>query len=185
MSSIMSSSSNNLVYHARADNTVSSLPSLVPGRPCTSSPLTLMSSSSDQTALDMKDVTVSSSRSSRSTAYPKKRPSPHGIFKTRKLQQASPNASSAVACRSPHALKMQREQQRQQQQLVVRAAVTLCKESPQMEEEYREEVQNYMYQMEVSTLLYSLMSAAPDYMFRPRTALYHGINFVYGPTARD
>ena len=93
---------------------------------------------------DMKDVS-NSSRHSRPTAYPKKRPSPHGVSKTRKQQ--------SPLC-PPHPLIRKSPRGSRADHLALRhrdAQIhAIRKEGVYLEEEYREEIQFYMHEMEVS-----------------------------------
>lgn len=88
----------------------------------------------------MKD-TSSTTRHPRPAAYPKKRPSPHGVTKSHKTPLLPP-----VARRAPLSAKSAMLAQRQ------RAAqlIALRKEGVFIEEEYREEIQDYMHELEVS-----------------------------------
>lgn len=97
------------------------------------------------TGLDMKDVSISSTRQSRNTLiYPKKRPSPHGIQKAHK----SPSLLASYARRSPRSAKLALLQQQQR----LREAQYHCrKENVLLEEEYRDEIRYYMHDMEVSS----------------------------------
>lgn len=146
-------SSSNIVYSAHAGNIAPSNLSLGTARPCTSSPLTSFPASSESSnpsnipSVEMKDATVSSSKSSRPTAYPKKRPSPHPAGKSKS------NAPAPIVHHSPHALKMQREQQRQREEQG--ADVGRREPIPPPEDEYREEFIINMHEMEVRLLCIS------------------------------
>lgn len=89
----------------------------------------------------MKDV--STTRHSRPTAYPKKRPSPHGVAKSHKTPLLPP------ARRVPISAKTAMIQQRQREMQVL----ALRKQGVLLEEEYRSEIQFYMHDMEVSDSL--------------------------------
>ncbi|KZP12056.1 hypothetical protein FIBSPDRAFT_755552 [Athelia psychrophila] len=90
----------------------------------------------------MKD-TSSTTRHPRPAAYPKKRPSPHGVTKSHKTPLLPP-----VARRAPLSAKSAMLAQRQ------RAAqlIALRKEGVFIEEEYREEIQDYMHELERYTV---------------------------------
>ena len=107
--------------------------------------LPLSSSVTASPSVDMKDVLPSSSRASRHSAYLKKRPSPHGVSKSRK--QSSPVYIPLGAVRkTPRAVKAEliSQRQRQMQLLLMR------RDGIYLEEEYREEIRRYMHEMEVS-----------------------------------
>lgn len=93
----------------------------------------------------MKDVPPSSSRASRHTAYLKKRPSPHGVSKSRK--QSSPVYIPLGAVRkTPRAVKAELVSQRHK---TIQLAM-MRRDGIYLEEEYREEIRRYMHDMEVS-----------------------------------
>lgn len=92
----------------------------------------------------MKDIS-NSVRTARQTVYPKKKPSPHGVSKSRKHQQSPLCPPQAVVRKSPrgaNAIQRQREAQ----------ILALRREGVYLEEEYRDEIQEYMHAMEVSRL---------------------------------
>ena len=93
----------------------------------------------------MKDVSNSSRASSRPSAYPKKRPSPHGISKSRSKQ--SPLYPAQVTRKSPRAVKADLAHRQREAQILA-----LRREGIYLEEEYRDEIQYYMHEMEVSKL---------------------------------
>lgn len=93
----------------------------------------------------MKDVS-NSTRNSRPTAYPKKRPSPHGVSKTRKQQQSPLCPPHPVVRKSPRGARAEQLALRQRDAQIH----ALRREGVYLEEEYREEIQFYMHEMEVS-----------------------------------
>jgi G2/mitotic-specific cyclin-B, other len=94
----------------------------------------------------MKDVQSSSSKFSRNQVYPRKRPSPYGVAKSQKRSPPFPPLSSSRksprAAKAEHSLRRQREAQ----------IAALRREGVYLEEEYREEIRQYMYEMEVGSL---------------------------------
>jgi G2/mitotic-specific cyclin-B, other len=99
----------------------------------------------NQSTLNMKDVSTTSHRHSRPSIYPKKRPSPHGITKSRKTTPLLLPAHGPVRKSPPsaRALLLQQRQRELQIQALRREGVIL-------EEEYRQEIRYYMHDMEVS-----------------------------------
>ena len=91
----------------------------------------------------MKDVS-NSVRAPRPTAYPKKRPSPYGVSKSRK--QTPLCTVQEVVRKSPRAAKAEvaAQRQREAQILAVRNDGAL------LEDEYRDDITFYMHEMEVS-----------------------------------
>ena len=101
----------------------------------------------------MKDVS-NSVRTARPSAYPKKKPSPYGVSKSRKQQtqhqqrqpQTPLHPAQAVVRKSPRGAKAQEALQRQRESQIH----ALRREGIYLEEEYRDEIQEYMHAMEVS-----------------------------------
>lgn len=93
----------------------------------------------------MKDVS-NSVRSHRSTVYPKKRPSPHGVQKSRKQSPLHPVQS--VPRKSPRAVKAELFAHRHREAHIL----ALRREGILLEEEYREEIKFYMHEMERYTM---------------------------------
>lgn len=108
----------------------------------TCSPPSIVTSDS-LSVLAMKDVS-NSVRSHRSTVYPKKRPSPHGVQKSRKQSPLHPVQS--VPRKSPRAVKAELFAHRHREAHIL----ALRREGILLEEEYREEIKFYMHEMEVS-----------------------------------
>ncbi|KII93487.1 hypothetical protein PLICRDRAFT_49530 [Plicaturopsis crispa FD-325 SS-3] len=91
----------------------------------------------------MKDTSIASTRHSRQSAlYPKKRPSPHGITKSHKSPLLPPIRRSPQSAKAAMIAHRQREAQ----------ISALRKEGVLLEEEYREEIQYYMHDMERYTM---------------------------------
>lgn len=90
----------------------------------------------------MKDVS-NSLRPPRPTAYPKKRPSPHGVSKSRKQSPLCP--AQAVVRKSPRAAKADVLLQRQREAHIL----AMRRDGIFLEEEYRDEIRLYMHDMEV------------------------------------
>ena len=108
-----------------------------------SPPLAVQPSNTPPEALNMKDVSVTSTRASRNPLYPKKRPSPlrdSGVQKSR--YRDLPNATR----RTPAMIKAELHKQRQREAQLA----AFRKEGIYVEDEYREEICFYMRQMEVS-----------------------------------
>lgn len=139
-----------IFLHSSHSLTTSSGTALTHGSfPVASSPPPIIPSSDlvSDLIVDMKDVSSSSSKHTRTSVYPKKRPSPHGVSKSRKQSSpALPSAGKSSACRSTPAVKAALQQRRQREAQVL----ALHREGVLLEEEYREEIQFYMHQMEVS-----------------------------------
>lgn len=93
--------------------------------------------------LDMKDISTANRHSRISTVYPKKRPSPHGVSKSHKTPLFPANGA---ARKSPRSAKSGLIQQRQREAQIL----ALRREGVLLEEEYREEIEYYMHDMEVS-----------------------------------
>lgn len=98
----------------------------------------------------MKDVSNLSTRATRPSAYPKKRPSPHGISKSRKHASSPLFPAQDVVRRSPRAAKADLLVQRQREAQIL----AMRREGIYLEEEYRDEIKFYMHEMEVSTAAY-------------------------------
>ncbi|THH02911.1 hypothetical protein EW026_g48 [Hermanssonia centrifuga] len=94
----------------------------------------------------MKDVS-NSVRVPRPSAYPKKRPSPHGVSKARK-QQSPLYPAQAVVRKSPRGAKAEALVQRQREAQIL----ALRREGIYLEEEYRDEIRFYMHEMERYTM---------------------------------
>lgn len=88
---------------------------------------------------NMKDVSTTT-RHPRPTAYPKKRPSPHGVTKSHKSPLLPPARKAQLSPKSVMIQKRQREAQ----------ISALRKEGVLLEEEYRDDIRYYMHEMEVS-----------------------------------
>jgi len=93
----------------------------------------------------MKDIT-SSSKNVRPSVYPRKRPSPHGVSKSRG-QNHSPLAYSSHSNihKSPRNVKAEQVARKQRETQIS----ALRREGIYLEEEYREEIRRYMHEMEV------------------------------------
>lgn len=121
--------------------------------PTSSSPQSIVRPS-ESIRSNMKDVSTAATRHSRnSLIYPKKRPSPHGVSKSHKSPLLP---SNGVARKSPRSAKSAILQQRQREAQIL----ALRREGVLLEEEYRDEIQYYMHDMEVSLLKYSLLLIA-------------------------
>lgn len=92
---------------------------------------------------DMKDISTAAIRHSRnSLVYPKKRPSPHGgVVKSQKSPLLPSNAPARRSPRSAKTAILQRQREAQ--------ILALRREGVLLEEEYRDEIQFYMHEMEV------------------------------------
>lgn len=89
----------------------------------------------------MKDSSISSYRSSRKVAYPKKRPTPTGVFKSHK----TPGGPIVSSRKSPYSAKAALLQQRQRDAQIA----ALRRQGVLLEEEYRDDIRYYMHEMEV------------------------------------
>ena len=122
-------------------------------RPPTSSPLLIAPTANviPLSSLNMKDTSVSSRHIRNNPLYPKKRPSPHGVAKSRKSQSpltlsvVAVAAAAAASRRSPRAAKVESVLQRRRELQLA----ALRREGILLEDEYREEIRYYMYEMEV------------------------------------
>lgn len=101
--------------------------------------------------VDMKDVS-NSTRPPRPAAYPKKRPSPYGVSKSRKQSPLYP--PHLVVRKSPRAARADLLTQRQREAQIQ----ALRREGVYLEEEYREEIRFYMHEMEVSAYCDNLLT---------------------------
>ena len=121
-------------------------------RPPTSSPL-LIAPTANAIPLsslnNMKDTSVSSRHFRNNPLYPKRRPSPLGVTKSRKSQSpltlSVVVAAAAAQRHSPRAAKMESMLQRRRELQLA----ALRREGILLEEEYREEIRYYMCEMEV------------------------------------
>jgi hypothetical protein len=94
----------------------------------------------------MKDIT-SSSKNVRASVYPRKRPSPHGISKSRGQKDSPPLYPSHSNMRkSPRNVKAEQIARKQRE---AKLSALKREGGAYLEEEYREEIQRYMYEMEV------------------------------------
>lgn len=123
-------------------------------------------------SVNMKEVT-SNRHSRQSQVYPKKRPSPHGITKGHKSPLQPLNG---VPRRTPRPSKIAQQQQRQRE--------ALRREGIFIEDEYLEEIQHYMHEMEVGLFEWSLVLSGSVTDETP-TAVYGIVYSINGSTARD
>lgn len=113
----------------------------------------------------MKDISLSSYRTSRNVAYPKKRPSPHGISKSHKTPVLAP---PPLGRKSPHSTKAALLQQRQREAHIS----ALRRQGVLIEEEYREDIRLYMHEMERYTMSSSQsMDQQPEIRWHMRPCL--------------
>ena len=95
----------------------------------------------------MKDVSSATAKLHRLSAYPKKRPSPHGVVKPHKSPLLPAQGPVRRSPRSAKSLLLQQRQREAQIQALRRQGVLL-------EEEYRDEIRQYMHDMEVRFLIW-------------------------------
>lgn len=127
------------------------------------SPTLSVSSSS---ALDMKDVS-NTTKAPRPSAYPKKRPSPYGVSKSRK-QSPSLYPAHTLVRKSPRAARAEIVAQRQREAHIQ----ALRREGIYLEEEYRDEIRCYMHDMERYTMSStSSMDQQPEIRWHMRPCL--------------
>ncbi|KAI6133184.1 cyclin-like protein [Pisolithus croceorrhizus] len=113
----------------------------------------------------MKDISISSYRSSRNVAYPKKRPSPHGISKSHKTPLLGPPPTCRMSSYSAKSVFLQQRQREAQITALRRQGVLL-------EEEYREDIRLYMHEMERYTMSSSQsMDQQPEIRWHMRPCL--------------
>ena len=89
----------------------------------------------------MKDVSSAITKHHRTFAYPKKRPSPHGVVKS---QRTPLLPAQGPVRRSPRSAKSALIQQRQREAQIL----ALRRQGVLLEEEYRDEIRQYMHDME-------------------------------------
>ncbi|KAG6332689.1 hypothetical protein ID866_6402 [Astraeus odoratus] len=113
----------------------------------------------------MKDISLSSYRTSRNVVYPKKRPSPHGISKSHKTPLLGPPPAGR---KSPYSVKAAFLQQRQRDAHIA----ALRRQGVLIEEEYREDIRLYMHEMERYTMSSSQsMDQQPEIRWHMRPCL--------------
>ncbi|KAI0704889.1 cyclin [Cytidiella melzeri] len=95
----------------------------------------------------MKDVSNSVTKASRLLAYPKKRPSPHGVSKSRKQSTSPLHPAQAVVRRSPRTTKAEEVQRQREAQIHA-----MRRQGIFLEEEYQDEIKFYMHEMERFTM---------------------------------
>lgn len=110
---------------------------------CSSQSIQPVSESVSHSFASMKDVS-NSVRAPRPSAYPKKRPSPYGVSKSRKQSPLYP--AQLVVRKSPRAAKADLLAQRQREAHII----AMRRDGIYLEEEYRDEIRFYMHEMEVS-----------------------------------
>ncbi|KAJ7785999.1 cyclin [Mycena metata] len=93
----------------------------------------------------MKDVSALHKHSRNSTIYPKKRPSPHGISKSKTPLLLPPRGPARKTPRSAKSALIQQRQREAQIHALRREGILL-------EEEYRDEIRHYMHDMERYTM---------------------------------
>lgn len=158
---VMSKSSTTSIstFHVNSCANLDSSTPILSHRPPTSSPLLIAPTANvlPLSSLNMKDTSVPSRHSRNNPLYPKKRPSPHGVTKSRKSQSpltlsvVAAAAAAAASRRSPRAAKMESMLQRRRELQLA----ALRREGILLEDEYREEIRYYMYEMEVRWFLLS------------------------------
>jgi hypothetical protein len=134
----------------------------------------------------MKDTSVSSRHARNNPLYPKKRPSPHGVAKSRKSQSPLTLSVVAVAAaaasrRSPRAAKVESVLQRRRELQLA----ALRREGILLEDEYREEIRYYMYEMEVRkpfVVKFHLPYLINLFIF---LEIHYGDYFIDGPATRN
>jgi len=122
----------------------------------------------------MKDV--SSNKAARASIYSKKRPSPYGVSKSRRVSPVLLPAHGPIR-KSPHSAKALLLQQRQREAQIK----AFRREGILLEEEYREEIRLYMHDMEVSVPLILLFMFG--FVHGQTQAIYNVIHAVNGSTA--
>ncbi|KAI0094694.1 cyclin [Irpex rosettiformis] len=95
----------------------------------------------------MKDVSNSAAKTARPSVYPKKRPSPHGISKSRKSSSSPLCPAQAVVRRSPRTAKPDEVQRQREAQIHA-----MRRQGIFLEEEYQDEIKFYMHEMERFTM---------------------------------
>lgn len=98
---------------------------------------------SDTIRFAMKEASSSTRAHRHAGAYPKKRPSPHGVQKHPKSPALLP--ADGLARRTPRPTKYASIQQKEREARIQ----ALRREGIILEEEYRDDIREYMYQMEV------------------------------------
>ncbi|GBE78385.1 cyclin [Sparassis latifolia] len=112
----------------------------------------------------MKDVSTAS-KAARPSAYPKKRPSPYGISKSRKSPLYPP---SLLVRRTPRAARAEMTAQRQRNAQIL----ALRRQGIYLEEEYQDEIRAYMHEMERhTTCSITSMDQQPEIRWHMRPCL--------------
>ena len=144
---------------------------------CNSSSTVHLSTSISCLDLDMKDLSAVSNKHSRNIVYPKKRPSPYGVSKSRKptpplLPSRNPTRKTPASAKATLVQQRQRE-----------AHITaLRREGVLLEEEYRDEIRYYMHDMEVRPKVLSFLFHV---VLKLSQATHDVVRRVYGSTARN
>lgn len=103
----------------------------------------------------MKDIQSSSKHSARNQVYPRRRPSPYGITKS---QKPSPLYPPLLTTRkSPRTSRAEQLARKERDAQIAR----LRREGVYLEEEYRDDIRQYMYEMEVSCLSFFITPPSP------------------------
>ena len=184
MRAMSTSSASTSTFHVNPSADSGSSTPILSYRPPTSSPLLIVPTTNiiPLSSLNMKDT--STSRHSRNNPlYPKRRPSPNGVNKFRKSQSPltlSVVAVAAASRRSPRAAKMESVLQRRRELQLA----ALRREGIHLEDEYREEIRYYMYEMEVRWHCFEiLVTSLIDWLIF--SAVHDGDDFINGPATRN
>lgn len=130
----------------------------------------------------MKDI--SSSKNVRTSLYPRKRPSLHGISKARGQKDSPPPYTShSNIHKSPRNVKAEQLARKQREAKIS----ALRREGVYLEEEYRDEIRRYMHEMEVCNipLLPKKKKHRSNIPFFSLTAIYNVFCSIHGSTTRD
>lgn len=127
----------------------------------------------------MKDI--SSSKNVRTSLYPRKRPSLHGISKARGQKDSPPPHTSHPNTRkSPRNIKAEQLAHKQREAKIS----ALRREGIYLEEEYREEIRRYMHEMEVCNFFFPLQKKTTAQVSLV-SAIYDVFCSINGSTTRD
>src|SRR5229473_7664580 len=182
---VMSNSTSTFHVNSHADSG-SSTP-ILSYRPPTSSPLHIVPTANviPLSSLNMKDTSTSSRHSRNNPLYPRRRPSPHGgVIKSRKSQSPltlSVVAAAAASRRSPRVAKMESVLQRRRELQLA----ALRREGILSEDEYREEIRFYMYEMEVRWPCLEFLFYISHQLILFFSEVHNGDDFINGPATRN
>jgi hypothetical protein len=126
----------------------------------------------------MKDSSHVPSKHTRNSVYTKKRPSPHGIAKSRKTPVVQIPTRVTPSRKTPAQERICSEPQSRREAI----AAALHRDGRLLEDEYRTEVLKYMYDMEACVLFHLFFTCVPYVVC---LAFDHVISNIYGSATGD